>query len=45
MMKCKTPGGKTGTKYGKSGKCYTQKSKAVKQMKAIKASQSAKKKR
>ena len=35
--------GKTGTKWGKSGKCYTGKggkSKAKKQMRAIKASQS-----
>ena len=45
LMKCKTPKGKSGTKYGKSGKCYTQKSKTVKQMKAIKASQSRKNKR
>ena len=43
MMKCKTSQGKSGTKYGNSGKCYTQKSKAVKQMKAIKASQARKK--
>ena len=34
--------GKKGTKYGKSGKCYTgsdQKKKAIEQAKAIKASQ------
>lgn len=36
---CTTKGGKSGTKYGNSGKCYGDKSKAIKQMKAIKASQ------
>lgn len=39
--------GKSGTKYGDSGKCYTGKtgrSKAIEQMKAIKASQARAKK-
>ncbi len=39
--------GKSGTKYGDSGKCYTGKggkAKAIEQMKAIKASQSRKRK-
>lgn len=39
--------GKSGTKYGDSGKCYTGKggkAKAIEQMKAIKASQARAKK-
>lgn len=42
IKKCSS-GGKSGKKYGDSGKCYTGKSansKALKQMKAIKANQS-----
>jgi len=39
LKKCKTKTGKSGTKYGNIGKCYTKRSKAIKQMKAIKASQ------
>ena len=42
LKKC----GKSGTKYGNSGKCYEGKggkAKAVQQMKAIKASQARKK--
>jgi hypothetical protein len=39
LKKCKTKTGKSGTKYGNSGKCYAERSKAIKQMKAIKASQ------
>ena len=42
IKKCKTTTGKSGYKYGDSGKCYTQRSKAVKQARAIKASQSKK---
>lgn len=41
IQKC-TSNGKSGQKYGQSGKCYTgsnAKSKAIKQMKAIKANQ------
>ena len=44
IKKC-TSKGKSGKKYGDSGKCYTgkdAKSKAVKQMKAIKANQKRK---
>ena len=40
IKKCKTQTGKSGYKYGDSGKCYSQRSKAVKQAQAIKASQS-----
>jgi len=43
IKKCKTPTGKSGYKYGNSGKCYTQKSKAEAQRKAIKASQTRQK--
>ena len=42
-MKCKTPKGKSGTKYGKGGKCYTQKSKATKQGQAIAISKAKRK--
>ena len=45
FKKCKTSTGKSGTKWGNRGKCYRQKSKAVKQMKAIRASQARKGKR
>lgn len=46
LKKCISKG-KSGTKYGDMGTCYTGKSgkaKAVKQMKAIKASQSRRRK-
>jgi hypothetical protein len=39
IQKCKLKGGKSGWKWGKSGKCYSKRSDALKQMKAIKASQ------
>jgi hypothetical protein len=39
IVKCKLPNGKAGYKYGKSGKCYSTRVAAEKQMKAIKASQ------
>jgi hypothetical protein len=42
---CKTPKGKSGYKYGDSGKCYSDRSKAVKQAQAIKASQARAKKK
>ena len=47
IMPC-TSNGKSGKKYGKSGHCYTgktAKSRALKQMRAIKASQSRRKPR
>jgi hypothetical protein len=34
--------GKSGFKYGSTGKCYRSKSKALRQMRAIKASQNRK---
>jgi len=43
IKKCKTPTGKSGYKYGNSGKCYTQKSKAERYGRAVKASQNRKK--
>jgi len=45
LMRC-TTGGKSGWKYGESGKCYPNpggKTKAMKQMRAIKSSQGRKK--
>jgi hypothetical protein len=45
IKKCKTPKGKSGFKYGDSGKCYSDRSKAVKQAQAIKASQARAKKK
>ena len=45
LKKCKTKTGKSGTKYGDSGKCYASRGKAIKQMKAIKASQTRAKKK
>jgi len=36
---CKLPNGKPGHKYGKDGKCYADRNKAVRQAAAIKASQ------
>ena len=44
LKSCTTKRGSKGTKYGNSGKCYSDKSKAIKQMKAIKASQARRKK-
>lgn len=47
IQKCKSKN-KAGLKYGKSGKCYVGKdkrSKALKQMRAIKSSQSRRKKK
>lgn len=35
IVKCKLPNGKVGYKWGKSGKCYASKDKALKQMAAI----------
>ena len=35
LMKCTSKEVKDGWKYGKSGKCYTDKEKAVRQMKAM----------
>lgn len=43
FKKCKTSKGKTGVKWGDKGKCYTDKTKADKQRKAIKASQNKRK--
>lgn len=45
IKKCTTKTGKAGFKYGDSGKCYTERSKAVKQAQAIKASQASAKKK
>lgn len=45
IKNCKTSKGKSGYKYGESGKCYSDRSRAVKQAKAIKASQAKVKKR
>lgn len=45
IKRCTTSKGKSGYKYGNSGKCYSQRGKAVKQAQAIKASQARKKKR
>lgn len=43
IKRCTTSQGKRGWKWGESGKCYSSKEKALKQMRAIKASQSKKK--
>jgi len=43
IKKCKTKTNKTGFKYGDSGKCYSDRNKAVKQGQAIKISQNKKK--
>ena len=40
IKRCKLPSGKSGYKYGDSGKCYVSEAAALKQMRAIKASQS-----
>ena len=45
IKSCKTKTGKSGFKYGDSGKCYSERSKAVKQAQAIKASQTRAKKK
>lgn len=45
IKKCKTTTGKSGYKYGSGGKCYSQRSKAVKQAQAIKASQAKSKRK
>ena len=39
IMSCTLPNGKKGFKYGKDGKCYADRNKAVRQAAAIKASQ------
>ena len=39
LMSCTTEDGKPGHKYGKDGKCYADRNKAVRQAAAIKASQ------
>lgn len=45
IKKCKLPTGKSGYKYGDSGKCYSDRSKAVKQGQAIEISRHKKKKK
>jgi hypothetical protein len=40
IMKCTLPNGKSGYKFGKSGKCYPTKEEALRQMRAIKHQQS-----
>jgi len=39
IQKCKLKSGKSGWKWGKSGKCHSKRSDALNQMKAIHASQ------
>lgn len=39
IMRCKLKNGKQGYKWGKSGKCYASREKAIKQMQAIRANQ------
>lgn len=39
IKKCSLPNGKSGYKYGDSGKCYENKEDAIKQMRAIKYSE------
>ena len=39
IQKCKLKSGKSGWKWGKSGKCYSKRDDALNQMKAIHASQ------
>jgi len=39
LQKCTLPNGKSGTKWGESGKCYESRDDAIKQMRAIKWSQ------
>lgn len=40
IKRCTTDGGASGWKYGDSGKCYKNRSDAIKQMRAIKISES-----
>jgi len=39
IQRCNLKSGKKGWKWGKSGKCYPTRERALKQMRAIKASQ------
>ena len=39
IKRCTLPNGGSGFKYGNSGKCYSKRSDAIKQMQAIKVSQ------